>query len=222
MKVKNLKSLFLVLLLASLSQIIGISPVNGQIPVTLEVITDDKGIDRQVYTVTIPLVELKKTDRLWREHLEETAFGWGAEKNGVYRQTGILEKSVSTRRFSVNSETVMTESGVRLTIWFEQKKRPFVAEKSGDRLDVALKRYIHDFAINRYRNGIQSRLKDEQRAKQKLELQQASLNRGQGNPNHALSEDDYRTQTAAIDQSIVEQNHKLQGLLDMMNRINGR
>jgi hypothetical protein len=219
MKVKNMKPLLLALLLASLSQMIGISPVNGQIPVTLEVIPNDKGIDRQVYTVTIPLAELKKTERNWGDYLEENAFGWESVKKGVHRQSGILEKTISARRFSIYNEMVMTESGVRLTIWFEQQRRPLTAEKTGDRLDVALKGYIHKFAIGQYSTAIQSRLKDQQRAKQKLELQQASLNRGQSKPKQELSEEDYRTQTAAISQSIVAQNLKMQGLLDMMNRI---
>jgi hypothetical protein len=218
MKVKNKKLLLLAPLLVSFSQMIGISPVNGQIPVLMEMIPNDDGPDSHAYTVTIPFAELKKTERNWGDYLEENAFGWESVKNGVHRQSGIENKSISESRFSVYNEMVMTPKGVRLTIWFEQKRKPLMPKENGDALDVAMRKYIHDFAINEYRREIQSRLKDEQRAKQKLELKRASLNKAQLNPNNALSEDDYMAQTTAIKQSIEAQNVKMTKLLEALNR----
>lgn len=194
-----------------------IATVEAQISVVTEMIPFPDGPDRQAYVVTIPIGELKKISKHWNDYIGNDTYGWESQKDGIHGQRGVTEKTISSRKFAVYNEIVTTELGVRLTIWFEQRRKPFTATKTGDKLNLAIKKYIQDFAIDQYKRGIQSRLKDEQHLKQELQMELVALNRDQENSNKAISDSEYRTQTAAVNQSIESQNVKMQGLLDRLS-----
>jgi hypothetical protein len=210
--------IFLILSLL-ICQLGNIKTVGAQVPVVTEMIPFPDGPDRQAYVVTIPIAELKKVSNHWNDYVGNDAYGWESQKDGIHRQRGIMEKSISNRKFGVYNEIVMTELGVRLTIWFDRNGKAFATTKPGDRMDRAIKKYIQDFAMDQYKRAIQSRLKDQQHAKQKMEMELVTLNRAQENSNKALSDGEYRTQTAAVNRSIEVQNVKMQELLDRLSAI---
>lgn len=219
MKNPILKTQLIIIFLIVISVIGGIATVEAQIPVVTEMIPFPDGPDRQVYVVTIPISTLKQVSNRWDDYVGSTAYGWESQKDGIHRQRGIMEKTISPRKFTVYNEIVTTELGVRLTIWFEQKRKSLVSSKTGDKIDFAIKKYILEFVLNQYRRGIQIQLKDEQSLRKKIEMKLVALHRAQGNPQHAISDLEYNLQTAAIDWAIDEQNLKMQGLLDKLSAI---
>lgn len=196
-----------------------VATLEAQIPVVMEMIPFPDGPDRQAYVVTIPMAELKKTDRCWGEYLEENAFGWESVRKGVHRQSGIMEKSISARRFTVYNEIVMTDSGVRLTIWLEQNRSSLVSQEIDGQTDKAIRKYIQDFALDQYRSAIRIRVKKKQRMIRKMERELASLIRVQENPNRAIDDGDYRIQLASVILSIETENTKMQGLVDKLSAV---
>jgi len=208
------------IILSLLFSIIGnIATVEAQVPVVTEMIPFPDGPDRQAYVVTIPIGELKKISNHWDDYVGNDAYGWETQKDGIHGQRGVMEKNISSRKFAVYNEIVTTELGVRLTIWFSQRRKPFTATKPGDKLDIAIKKYIQDFAIDQYKRGIQTQLKYEQHLKREMEMELASLKRDQENPKHAIGDGEFQLQTAAANKSIEAHNVKMQELLDTLSAI---
>lgn len=209
----------IILLFLLALQLGNIPPCYGQISVVREMIPRNDGPNFQAYFVTIPIGTLKKIQSRWNDYIGENAYGWESQKNGIHRQRGIIEKKVSSQKFAVSNEIVMTDLGVRLTIWFTQKRKPLVASKTGDKLDLAFKKYIHDFAVAEYRKAAQTQLKGAQHLKDKMEVELAALHQNQQRPRRAIGDGDYRAKTATIIKSIDMQNLKMQKLSGILDTV---
>ena len=208
------------IILSILFSIIGnVATVEAQLPVVMEMIPFPDRQDRPAYVVTIPVAELIIVRKRWDDYVGKNARGWESQKKGIHRQRGIIEKTISTQKFAVYNEIVATELGTRLTVWFDQNGCPLVASKPGDELDLAIKKYIQDFAVDQYEKAIRIELKKAQKMKRKMEMELSALNRAQENPKRAIAAEDYRSQVASVSIAMVLQNTKMQELLDMLSAI---
>lgn len=214
-----LKTQLFITLSLLLSLIGNVFNVRAQIPVETEMIPFPDRPDRQAFVVTIPVAELTKVNRRWEDYAGENAYGWESQKNGVHRQRGVMEKSISDRKFAIYNQIVMTDKGVRLTIWFDQNGCPLAYAQPGDKMDIAIKRYIRVFALDQYKKAIRIRLKEEQKTKRKMEMELSALHRAQENPKRAIAAEDYRGQVSDVSISMVAQNTKMQELLDKLSAI---
>lgn len=215
-----MKYSFLVLSLLFLALLGNISHVHGQIFVTSELIPQDNGPDILGYSTTIPFSGIKTTTETWNNYLGDSSYGWESKKNGVHRHKGVREKSISEKKFTVYNEFVNTDKGVRLTVWFTQNGRPLVPSASGDDLNIAVINYIHDYAIDQYRSGLQLQLKVEQNRRREIQLELAHLTRGQEKKRTALSKENFDEQSGVLVESIKEQNLKMHALLQSLNTTN--
>ena len=214
-----MKTQVLIALCFLLIQIGNVTPVQAQLPIVMEMIPNADGLDYVAYVVTIPIAQVNKVKGNWSDYIGQDSYGWPSEKNGIHRQRGIVESTISPKKFTVYSEFVTTESGVRLTAWFTQKKSPLVASKSGDKLDLAIKKYIHFFAIRQYRSAIQIQLKKEQNLRRKQEMRLASLLRTKEHDVPSISDSVFEEQERTLTRSIESQNSKMQKLLDLLSDI---
>ena len=210
---------FVVLSLLLLAQLETIPSALAQLIVIAESIPDPQGPDLAGYSVIIPISKIKKVKNHWSEYIEQDSYGWRSGKNGIHRQKGMMESSISSEKFTIYSEVVTTDSGVRLTVWFEQNDKALVASESGDKLDLAIKKYIHDFAIKQYRDAIQIQLKEKQLHKRRKEMELAGLSNAQKNSSTAQTHATFKEQEKTILSSIEYQNVKMQELLDLMSSI---
>ncbi len=190
------------------------------ISVNTEMIPFDYGPDRMVHFVTIPFSELNAVTENWNNYLGDSPYGWESKKNGIHRHKGVREKSISDKKFTVHNEFVKTDKGVRLTVWFTQNGRPLEPSKIGDELAVAIKKFIRDFAIGQYREGIQIQLQAEQNLRRKIQMELGQLKRHQEKKRTAITKEKYAEQSDLLVESIKEQNLKMHALLQNLNVAN--
>ncbi len=191
--------------------------VLAQLPVTIAMISNSSGSDQRVYSVVIPIAQLKTINNRWNNYIGFNAYGWESERDGIHVQRGIIDTSISEKKFAIASELAIIPTGVRLNLWLSQRGCPLVNASTEAKLDIAIKKYVQVFADSQYKKGIHTQLKEDQCLKKKMERNLAALHRHQGRPKCVLSHEEYQAQAAAITKSIDEQDAKVQALTALLH-----
>jgi hypothetical protein len=180
-------------------------------------LSNSSGSDQRVYSVVIPIAQLKTINNRWNNYIGFNAYGWESEKDGIHMQRGIIDTSISEKKFAIASELATIPTGVRLNLWFSQRGCPLVNASTEAKLDIAIKKYVQVFADSQYKKGIHTQLKEDKCLKKKMERHLAALHRHQGRPKCVLSNVEYQAQAAAITKSIDEQDAKVQALTALLH-----
>ncbi|MDW8418507.1 MAG: hypothetical protein RML37_03740 [Chitinophagales bacterium] len=148
----------------------GIS-AQADLQITTEVRSFSKG-NYSSYQVTIPQASLRDTEREWMRYLRRGSKARPEMINGEIIQRGAVDKNVSPAPFIVYSKLLETGKEVILTAWFTDNDTLFYsAAQSSDR-DIAVRKYLRDFAVLAYRNALSAELS---REKQKLNALEEAL-----------------------------------------------
>lgn len=172
----------------------------AQKTITVDVIPQPAGNNAQtVFSTDIPQANLKDVKKDWMKYISKDSKGNPKEENGEYIQYRAAYKNISPRPFDVYSKLTETSEGVRLTAWFTQNGRVFLSKESYSSDNMAVQKYLRDFAVEQYRNAVQSELKMEQDKLSTLEKEFASSVNDEEKSIKTMNENDRSTEKAYSD-----------------------
>lgn len=114
-----------------------------------------------VFYVDIPQTNLGDTEKAWHKYIGKHSTGKASSANGSHIQLGAVNKNIAFAPFDVHSTLVESVRGVRLSAWLTQNGEAFITPNAPQGRDLAVKKYVHDFATSQYRCAVEDELKQE-------------------------------------------------------------
>ena len=127
------------------------------------------------YLVEIPEAKIKEVEKDWLKYISAGSKGKATVVNGENLQTDAIYKNISPNPFNVYSKLVETIEGVNLTVWITDNNSAFISKTPNSIEDLAVQKYVRDFAVKEYQTIVQEELKMEQDKQKKLERELAAL-----------------------------------------------
>ncbi len=148
----------------------------AQKPVTLSEDTFAMSKGTQTgFQVEIPQITMIEAEKQWLKYVSTGSKGKATVLNGENTQTGVVNPNVSPNPFIVYSKLLETTEGVRLTTWFTENDTVFISKQLNNDQDLAVQKYIRDFAVAAYQDAVKDELKAEQDKQKALEKELNSL-----------------------------------------------
>jgi hypothetical protein len=139
------------------------------------------------YLVDIPQTTLKITEKNWLNYVSANSKGAATFVNGEHLQTEVINKNISFQPVNIYSKLVETSEGVRLTVWITEKDFSFIANNPNSIEDLAIQKYVRDFAVTEYKEAVQEELKTEQNKQKELEKNVNTSNKDYEHSNKKIS-----------------------------------
>ena len=118
--------------------------------------------NQNAYLVHIPQAKLKSVTKKWIRYIANGSNGKMSHINGEYKQNEAINRNISPQPFTIYSTILQTTSDVKLTVWFcDSEMRFFSKERTPDQ-DLAIRKFLYDFAILEYQFAVNDELKTEQ------------------------------------------------------------
>jgi hypothetical protein len=135
----------------------------AQEEIVVEVIQMEEGMHfytQQAFVVDIPQGDLTQVEQAWLIYIGKKKKGRGKEAPGEHFQSRVFNKRISAYPFNLFSKLSLTASGVQLTVWFTQSDEPFISFDPNNGQNQAVQKYVHDFAVQQYRQSVEVKLRD--------------------------------------------------------------
>jgi hypothetical protein len=143
----------------------------------------DSTVDsKKYYSVDIPQVKLKDVANDWQQYTSKGNKGKSSYTNGTYMQTAAVNTNISPYPFTLYSMLTETTAGVRVTLWL-----PDTRASINNNQDLAVKKYLHDFAVTAYRKVVETELKTEQNKLNDLERDMSRIITGDEKSNKTIN-----------------------------------
>lgn len=142
---------------------------------TITVVEDTLVMSKGVQTgfkVEIPKAKLVEVEQHWLKYISKGSKGKATLTNGEHLQPAAINKNISPFPFNVYSNFLATTEAVRLTAWFTENDSVFISKQLNTDRDLAVIKYLTDFATAEYQLAIKAEVKAEQ---DKLKLLQKEL-----------------------------------------------
>jgi len=159
-----MKKLFFLLLTISSFTVFAQQPLL----VTMDSIKSNDNL-RNSFTVDIPKVSLKDVERDWLKTVGKRATGEESVVNGENIQKGAVNKNISSEPFTLYSKLIETTAGVRITVWLAQNNIVSASGMANANQDLAVQKFMRDFALSAYREALEEELKTEEHKLRDLE-----------------------------------------------------
>jgi hypothetical protein len=121
------------------------------------------------YLVDIPQATLKTTEKNWLSYLSAESKGNATFVNGEHLQTEVNNKNISSQPVNIYSKLIETTEGVRLTVWITEKNFSFIANNPNSIEDLAIQKFVRDFAVKEYKEAVQEEFKIERNKQEEME-----------------------------------------------------
>ncbi|MBS1614472.1 MAG: hypothetical protein JST49_16745 [Bacteroidetes bacterium] len=121
------------------------------------------------YQFTIPQAYLKDVSKDWQKYIKSGSKNKPVEANGETSMLGAVNKNVSGSTFDIYSTLVETTDGVRLTAWLVGPDSVYISKAVTTDRDLAAQKYLHDFAVQEYKDAVSRELKQQQDGLKALE-----------------------------------------------------
>lgn len=156
--------------------IIGLNSI-AQKPIIITIDTPITTVNKEnKYTVDIPEVKLDDIKKDWMVYGDNVKSKMDFV-NGDYIQTACENINFSPLPFSAYSQILETKTGVRITYWIVQNSSITATELKNKNTDLAIQKYLYDFAIIEYKDFVSKDLKLEQHKLSTMENDLAMLNK---------------------------------------------
>ncbi len=189
---KNLKSIFF----ASFFILSFGAFAQKQITVTETPRANSKDTMQLSFAVLIPQTTLKQTENSWLKYVATGSKGKAVVVNGDNLQTAVMNKNISPNPFDIYSKLLETTEGVRVTLWFPENNAVLISKDPTSGANLAVQKYVRDFAVQEYRKAVQKELKAEQEKQKKLETELAVLIKGEEKSVKTVNENQRTTERA--------------------------
>lgn len=141
------------------------------------------------YLVDIPQATLKITEKNWLNYVSADSKGAATFVNGEHLQTEVNNKNISSQPVNIYSKLIETTEGVRLTVWITEKNFSFIANNPNSIEDLAIQKFVRDFAVKEYKEAVQEELKTEQNKQKELEKNANNSSKDYEHSNTKISKD---------------------------------
>lgn len=118
---------------------------------------------RNAFTVDIPKVSLKDVERDWLKTVGKCAKDNASVVNGENIQKGAVNQNISPEPFTLYSKLIATTTGVRITVWLAQNNIVSASGVANANQDLAVQKFMRDFALSAYEEALEDELKTEER-----------------------------------------------------------
>lgn len=174
------------------------------------------------FYVDIPQNTLRTTEKPWLKYVGRRSKGRSSVNNGTYLQLGAVNKNISSQPFDVHSTLKETIGNVRLTAWLTRSGKAFVSRESVEGQELAVRKYLHDFATERYREAVKTELKAETCKLKDMEKSLASIIKEGERSERDVRRNDRTAQRttdamASSGQDIAIKSEKIEGQRDMVD-----
>ncbi len=136
---------------------------------------DANSITQSAFRVSIPQATLNDVKKDWLKYMSNNSKGKANEENGEFIQYRAVNKNISPKPFDIYSKLLETTQGVEIAVRLTQNNKSFVSKNINDGTDLAVKKYLHDFAVIQYRNAVQLELDREIEKQKQLEKKLSAL-----------------------------------------------
>ena len=127
------------------------------------------------YQFELTQSHLQQTEKDWMDYLHKGAKAKPVSVNGEVSIAGAVSENVWPAPFNVYSTLLETTTGVKLTVWVSLNNDSiFVSGALADR-NLAVEKYLHDFAAAEYRAIVKSELEGENTKLKKLQNELEAL-----------------------------------------------
>jgi hypothetical protein len=123
------------------------------------------------YLVEIPQAKVKQVEKDWLKYISIKSKGKATVVNGENLQTEAVYKNISPNPFNVYSKLVETTDGVNLTVWLTDNNAAFISKTPNSIEDLAVQKYVRDFAVQEYKLAVEEELKMERNKLNDIENQ---------------------------------------------------
>lgn len=114
------------------------------------------------YQFEISQTTLKDVEKDWLKYLNTGSKGKASSVNGENLQPAAVNSNISTKPFNVYSKVLETSEGIRITAWFTENDTVFFSKTLNAEQDLAIQKYLRDFAVAEYKAAVSAELKAEQ------------------------------------------------------------
>lgn len=140
------------------------------------------------YQFEIPQTTLKDVEKDWLKYLSTGSKGKATVVNGENLQPAAVNTNVSAKPFNVYSKVLETSEGIRITAWFTENDTVFLCKALNSDQDLAIQKYLHDFAVTEYKTAVSTELKNEQEKLKALEKTLEGLYKDEEKASKKISE----------------------------------
>lgn len=120
------------------------------------------------FKMQINQMHLGDMQKDWISYLKTGSKNKPETANGEISMRGAVNANISPAPFNIYSVLIETPSGVVLTAWFTENDSVFISKDANDR-DLAVQKYLYDFAVTQYREAYKKELKAENEKLKKLQ-----------------------------------------------------
>lgn len=142
------------------------------------------------FYVEIPQATTKDVKKDWLNYVGKKSKGRSSENNDIYQQLGVVNKNISPNPFDIQSRFIETPTGVRIVIVLFQNNKSFISEDVTSSSNLAVKKYLYDFAIPQYRTVVKAELEAEKDKQVALEKELTNLNKKEDASIKTISENE--------------------------------
>jgi hypothetical protein len=190
---KNMKQI----LFAALSAFAIGAFAQGTFTVTESLQTMSKG-EQPSFTVAIPQANLKEVEEQWKKYTASKSNGNLTLTNGEYLQAGAMNSNISAGRLFIFSRLLATPDEVRVTAWVSENGSLFISKSLNNNQDLAVQKYMRDFAVEQQRSMVGKELKAAQKKQKEMEDELADLIKAEEKSGKKINKDE-RSITRAND-----------------------
>jgi hypothetical protein len=126
-------------------------------------------------TVMIPQVTLRDAQKDWQHYVGKGSKGKSSNTDGEYTQYAAVNKNISADPFNITARLLATTSGVKISVWLSDNNNFQNNKTPSDDRNQALQKYIHDFAVQEYRDAVMNELKGNQQQQKMMENDMTKL-----------------------------------------------
>jgi len=110
------------------------------------------------FWIVIPETNASDIEKSWIKYVRNNKRGKSLKLNGVLEQMDISYPNISNLPFEVHSKLTETLDGVYQTVWLTQNSISFISNNPQSLDNMAVQKYIQDFAVEEYINALKNNL----------------------------------------------------------------
>jgi hypothetical protein len=120
-------------------------------------------------SVMIPQMQQRDVQKDWVAYVGHGSKGKAEVINGDNVQRGAINKNISPDAFDITCRQLGTNDGVRLTVWLTGDNSRNVSQGLTNDRNIALQKYVRDFAVMEYKYAVSAELKGQQAKEASME-----------------------------------------------------
>ena len=124
--------------------------------------------NQNCYVFLIPQAALKDVQSDWKKYIKKDSKAKPEDNNGETKILGAVSKNISPLPINIYATFLETSDGIQVSAWFADGTNFISTQANSDR-SVGVQNYLHNFAIQEYKDVVKYQLDQEQKKQKDLE-----------------------------------------------------